>query len=112
MAHRITERYAYYSTRPSGRAAPQGAWERYFQQLHSGMIYNLQDQLQDMLNERGYQIGKEASLQIFAHRKPDLFVQRAGSVDEPLPRWDYALAAAEILGQKLVEKGQIMVVDR
>lgn len=50
---------------------------RYFQQIHSGMIHWLQDQLQDDLNLRGYQVGKEASLQIVANRQPDLYIQQS-----------------------------------
>ncbi|MEM6281355.1 MAG: DUF4058 family protein [Chloroflexota bacterium] len=47
-----------------GHMDPWAEAARYFQQIHSGMIHNLQDQLQDTLIALGYQAGKEASLQI------------------------------------------------
>jgi hypothetical protein len=69
---------------------------RYFQQLHSGMINSLQDQLQDALIARGYQAGKEASLQIFAGREPDLYVEQTVPSDVQLAQWDYDAAATAV----------------
>ena len=79
-----------------GQIDPWAEAGRYFQQIHSGMINRLQDHLQDELNMRGYQVGKEASLQIFGHRKPDLYVQSASSERQPGTDWDYAAVAAAL----------------
>lgn len=79
-----------------GKMDPGVENARYFQQLHSGMINSLQDQLQDDLMARGYQAGKEASLQIYAGREPDLFIERITSSDMPATTWDYDSAAAAI----------------
>ncbi len=69
---------------------------RYFQQLHSGMINSLQDQLQDVLIARGYQAGKEASLQIFAGREPDIYVESLTPKETPGAHWDYDAAATAL----------------
>ena len=71
------------------RIDPWAEAGRYFQQIHSGMINQLQDQLQDDLNARDYQAGKEASLQIFANRQPDIFVQDNQSPRRQATTWDY-----------------------
>lgn len=78
-----------------GAVDPWAEDAHYFQQIHSGMIYALQDQLQDELNARGYQVGKEASLQIFAvNRKPDMFIVDTLAEREPFPLDYDAVAAA------------------
>lgn len=69
----------------------------YFQQIHSGMIHELLEQLQPRLLPRGYVAGREASLQIAEGREPDIYVQR--SMDAPPRTFDYDLAAAEVLAQ-------------
>jgi hypothetical protein len=79
-----------------GQIDPWAEAGRYFQQIHSGMINSLQDQLQDELNLRGYQVGKEASLQIFGNRKPDLYIQTTTPESDSAPDWDYAAVAAEL----------------
>lgn len=79
-----------------GHIDPWAEAGRYFHQIHSGMINHLQDQLQDDLNALGYQAGKEASLQIYANRKPDLYIQSMQRPQRPAPEWDYATAAAAI----------------
>jgi len=86
------------------RIDPWAEEGQYFHQIHSGMITHLQDQLQDELNLRGYQVGKEASLQVIAHRKPDLYVQDTQERLLP-PRWDYG-AKAEALQ---LEAGEAVV---
>ncbi|MEO1441346.1 MAG: DUF4058 family protein, partial [Chloroflexota bacterium] len=90
-----------------GHIDPWAEAARYFQQIHSGMIHNLQDQLQDTLIALGYQAGKEASLQIFASRQPDLYIQ------DTLPEresgeWDYETAAASLE----VEAGTAVLEDQ
>ena len=79
-----------------GRIDPWAEHGHFFHQIHGGMITYLQDYLQDGLNILGYQAGKEASLQIFANRKPDIYIQnkipeRPASID-----WDYNAAASAI----------------
>lgn len=69
---------------------------RYFQQIHSGMIDNLLDQLQDRLIALDYQAGREASLQIFANRQPDIYVQRSAEKPTPAPAWSYEAAASDL----------------
>lgn len=78
-----------------GRIDPFAEAGRYFQQLHSGMINHLQDQLQDELNRRGYQAGKEASLQIFAPRQPDLYIENIKQA-RPTVDFDYDAVAAAL----------------
>jgi len=80
----------------TGRIDPWAEAGRYFQQIHSGMIHQLQDQLQDDLNARDYQAGKEASLQIFANREPDIYVQDNQTPPRDVSSWDY-VAVAESL---------------
>lgn len=78
------------------RIDPWAEAGRYFQQIHSGMINQLQDQLQDDLNARDYQAGKEASLQIFANRQPDIFVQDSQSPSRQANVWDYVGVAESL----------------
>jgi len=80
----------------AGHIDPWGEAGRYFQHIHSGMIHQLQDQLQDDLNARDYQAGKEASLQIFANREPDVYVQDSQTPPRETQSWDY-VAVAESL---------------
>lgn len=80
-----------------GQVDPWAEVGYYFQQVHPGLISSLIAQIHAPLLRMGYIAGREASLQIAAGREPDIYVQRA--MDAPLPdvRWDYGLAAAEIL---------------
>lgn len=78
---------------------------RYFHQIHSAMIDSLQDQLQDALIERGYQAGREASVQIFSARQPVVYIQRV-KADAPPVSWDYGAAAAALAleaGTRIIE---------
>ena len=90
----------YVKTRRRGafpnRIDPWAEDGRYFQQIHSGMIHEMQRQLQDELNVRNYEIGKEASLQVFARREPDLHIH--DTVDrEPFPlSYDSAAASLQV----------------
>jgi hypothetical protein len=78
-----------------GRIDPFAEAGCYFQQVHSGMINHLQDQMQDELNLRGYQAGKEASLQIFAQRQPDLYIENTAQ-SRPTVDLDYDAVAAAL----------------
>ncbi|MDX1990739.1 MAG: DUF4058 family protein [bacterium] len=89
----------------SGRVDPWAEAGRYFQQLHSGLIQQLQSALQADLVARGYQAGKEASLQIYANRQPDIFI--TGNKQSAPRQWDYETAAAEVL----VEAGTRIAPD-
>lgn len=61
----------------AGRVDPWAEIGRYFHQIHNRMITFMQDALADELNERGYLVGRETSLQVFANRQPDLYVSGA-----------------------------------
>lgn len=89
-----------------GRIDPWAEAGRYFQQIHSGMIHQLQIQLQESLNARDYHAGKEVSLQIFSNRKPDIYVQDNQYPRRKLTKWDYARVADELQ----VEAG-VAVID-
>ena len=80
----------------AGKIDPWAEAGRYFQQIHSGMIHQLQDQLQDQLNALDYQAGKEASLQIFANRQPDIYVQDNQQPVRETQDWDYVAVADEL----------------
>ena len=69
----------------------------YFHQIHAGMIGALLAEIQDPLLARGYQAGREASLQILTGREPDIFVHRAMDAPQSKHGWDYVLAAEELL---------------
>jgi len=69
----------------------------YFQQIHGLMIDSLITQLNPQLVAMGYIVGKEASLQIAEGREPDIYVQRTMNAPEIDLRWDYELAASEVL---------------
>ncbi len=90
-----------------GRVDPWAEIGHYFHQIHGLMIDHLITQLHPELVKMGYIIGKEASLQIAEGREPDIFVQRAMNAPLPSQRWDYALAASEILA----EAGEIFEMD-
>lgn len=98
----MTQRYtpAYIQHRKQGafptQVDPWAEAGRYFHQIHSGMINHLQAQLQDKLMALGYQAGKEASLQIFANREPDLYVQDTLIEREPVPDWNYEAVATAL----------------
>ncbi|MEQ8675817.1 MAG: DUF4058 family protein [Aggregatilineales bacterium] len=82
----------------------------YFHQIHSGLIHQLLEQLQPRLLHLGYIAGREASLQIADGREPDIYVQR--TMDSPFAqtRWDYALAAQEVLAEAgIVVEGEFQL---
>ncbi len=87
-----------------GQIDPWAEAARYFQQIHSGMIDHILEQIQDPLIDRGYIAGKETSIQIIEGRQPDVFVKREGNGTVSLPsRWNYADVAAAVM----VEPGVI-----
>lgn len=91
-----------------GRVDPWAEAGRYFQQLHAALIGSLMDQLQDPLIEMGYSIGRETSLQVTEHRKPDLYIEQNGRQEVPNPTWHYAQAAQALLvepGVAIEEQG-------
>jgi hypothetical protein len=58
---------------------------RYFHQFHGEMISLLARQLYPQIQMRGYELGRETSLQIMEGREPDIFVLRAMNA-APLPK--------------------------
>jgi hypothetical protein len=72
---------------------------RYFHPLHNSMIDALLEQLQVPLMTKGYVAGRETSLQIAEGREPDIYVRREDNPAISLPRWNYKLAAEEILAE-------------
>jgi hypothetical protein len=80
-----------------GRIDPWAQVGHHFQQIHSGLIDNLISQMNPQLLQMGYVIAREASLQIAEGREPDIFVQRAMDAAKPAVRWNYELAATEVL---------------
>ncbi len=79
------------------RIDPWSEAPHYFQQIHSEMISHILTQIQDRLFDMGYYAGREASLQIAENREPDIFIQRTMNASQPQLRWDYVLAAEEVL---------------
>jgi hypothetical protein len=57
---------------------------RYFHAIHGGMIDALLDSIQDWLIARGYQAGRETSLQIVSNRQPDEIEAGVMLADEAL----------------------------
>ncbi|HUN05139.1 MAG TPA: DUF4058 family protein [Aggregatilineales bacterium] len=80
----------------AGMIDPWAEVGRYFHQIHAGMIGALLIQLQDDLIGRGYQAGRETSLQVMEHTQPDLFIHRPGNRQQPR-NWDYPAAAQAVL---------------
>jgi hypothetical protein len=80
----------------AGMIDPWAEVGRYFHQIHAGMIGALLIQLQDELIARGYQAGRETSLQVMEHTQPDLFIHRLRDPQPPRP-WDYPAAAQAVL---------------
>lgn len=79
------------------RVDPWSEDDYYFQQIHSSMIDNLIRQIKPQIVPIGYRIIKEASLQIAEGREPDISIQRVMNAKQPGIRWDYTLAAEELL---------------
>jgi hypothetical protein len=79
-----------------GMIDPWAEVGRYFHQIHAGMIGALLVQLQDDLLRKGYQAGRESSLQVLDNTQPNLFIHRPR---QPQDRqfWDYTAAAQAIL---------------
>lgn len=78
-----------------GRIDPWAEDAHFFQPLHNELIGALMGLLRKPLLERGYVAGRETSLQIAEGREPDVFVHQ-NRPDVP-GRWNYALAAEEVL---------------
>ena len=97
MSERYSMEYVRHQQRGpfTGQIDPWAEDGHYFQQIHANMISRIQDQLQDELNERGYKVGRETSLQVFANRKPDIYIQRP-LTKQPPAQMDYVTIAAEL----------------
>jgi hypothetical protein len=76
---------------------PFAEMARYFHPLHGSMIDALLEQLQVPLMTKGYVAGRKTSLQIAEGREPDIYVRRADNPATNDSRWNYRLAAEEIL---------------
>jgi hypothetical protein len=81
-----------------GRIDPWAETARYFRSIHSEMISALLASLREPLLDLGYVAGRETSLQIAEGREPDIHIRREQSVEHAL-RWNYELAAAEVLAE-------------
>lgn len=80
-----------------GRVDPWAEDAHYFQQIHSGMIEDIINQVRPRIIPMGYRIAKEVSLQIAEGREPDISIQRVMNAPPPRVHWDYELVAAELL---------------
>jgi hypothetical protein len=87
----------------AGRIDPFAEDARYFQQLHSGMIGALLNQMGDALLTAGYIGSKEVSLQIVSQREPDISIERISSFTPAILDMDYAAAATAILAEPGLE---------
>jgi hypothetical protein len=87
-----------------GRIDPWAEQARYFQQIHSGMIGHLIDQMQDTLEQMGYVAGRETSLLIGEVRQePDIVVERNLDITPQIPtEWNYWEAAAAVMAEPLI----------
>jgi hypothetical protein len=68
----------------------------YFHPLHASMIDHLLNILRRPLQQRGYLIGRETSLQIAQGRQPDVFINTTAYRGERLRGQDYIQAAEAI----------------
>lgn len=83
-----------------GQIDPWAEAAHYFQQIHSGMIGQLLDQIREPLLQMGYVAGREAGLQIAEGREPDIYIKdRQSETDQQTPQWDYDTAALEVLAE-------------
>lgn len=80
-----------------GRIDPWAEAARYFRSIHSETISALLTSLREPLLELGYVAGREPSLQIAEGREPDIHIRREQA--EHTLRWNYELAAAEVLAE-------------
>lgn len=81
-----------------GRIDPWAEAARYFRSVHSEMISALISVTRAPLLSMGYVVERETSLQIAEGREPDMHVQQE-RLSEKYPRWNYELAAAEVLAE-------------
>lgn len=81
-----------------GRIDPWAEAARYFRSIHSEMISALLADIRAPLLEMGYVAGRETSLQIAEGREPDIHIRQEQRA-EVLPRWNYEVAAAEVLAE-------------
>lgn len=81
-----------------GRIDPWAEAARYFRSIHSEMISALLAMTRKPLLDLGYVAGRETSLQIAEGREPDVHIRREQPL-ERLTRWNYELAAAEVLAE-------------
>ncbi|MDX1991881.1 MAG: DUF4058 family protein [bacterium] len=68
----------------------------YFHPLHASMIDHLLNTLRKPLQQRGYLVGRETSLQIAQGRQPDVFINTIAYRGERLRGQDYVQAAEAI----------------
>ncbi len=87
----------------AGHIDPFAEDARYFQQIHSGMIGALLNQMGDALLTAGYIGSKEVSLQIVAQREPDISIERIAVMPPIMTDLEYATAATAILAEPGLE---------
>lgn len=81
-----------------GRIDPWAEAARYFRSIHSEMISALLAMTREPLLSMGYVAGRETSLQIAEGREPDIHIRYEQIPEKPV-RWNYELAAAEVLAE-------------
>jgi uncharacterized protein DUF4058 len=82
-----------------GQIDPWAETGHYFKGIHSDMISNLIAMTKQPLFALGYFAGREASLQISEGREPDIHILRQDAPSERFRKWNYELAAAEVLAE-------------
>ncbi|MBI1279193.1 MAG: DUF4058 family protein [Anaerolineaceae bacterium] len=85
------------------RIDPWGEAPRYFQQIHSGIINDILNQIQDTIFDMGYLAGKETSLLITDQGKPDVFVRSRQTTDITKSNWNYSQAASTVMAEPGLE---------
>jgi len=85
------------------RIDPWAENPHYFQQIRSGIIADIIDQIHDTIFDMGYLAGKEASLLITERREPDVFVRSRTFTPITQPEWNYSQAAATIQAEPGLE---------
>lgn len=105
MAHILSRAYIELLKRGAfpGRIDPWAEQARYFQQIHSNMIGNLIDQMQDTLEQMGYVAGRETSLLIGENKpEPDIYIERNPVTPTP-EKWNYFEAAAAVMAAPVTQ---------
>lgn len=85
------------------RIDPWAEAPHYFQQIHSGIIADIFNQIHDTIFDMGYLAGKETSLLIAERREPDIFVRSRHTTDHAQTNWNYQQAASAVMAEAGLE---------